>query len=92
VPGSLASSGSVSLRVRTGSLRGTDGRRTSASCSNVKELIGMARVLSRRGSRPSFCGSLPLGLKKGRREGRAPADAHGRRSTKKHTAEPQVQR
>jgi hypothetical protein len=59
--------------------------------SDVKELIGMARVLSLRLSRPSFAAAC-LSLKRGRREGRAPADAHGPRAEKEHAAEPQVSR
>jgi hypothetical protein len=41
-----------------------------------------ARALSRRGSRPSFAAAC-LSETRGRREGRAPADAHGPRAVKK---------
>jgi hypothetical protein len=65
--------------------------REPESTSLENALIGKTRVLSRRLSHPSFAAAC-LSLKRGRREGRAPADAHGPRAEKKHAAEPQVSR
>jgi hypothetical protein len=48
------------------------------------------RAFSLRRSRPSFAATC-LPDSRGRREDRAPADAHGPRATKKHAAEPQAQ-
>src|ERR1700760_34455 len=47
-------------------------------------------AISRRMLRPSYAHGFPS-RSRGRREGRAPAGAHGPRATKKHAAEPQVQ-
>jgi hypothetical protein len=49
-----------------------------------------ASAISRRPA-PELCCIVPPSMMRGRREGRASADAHGPRAAKKHAAEPQVQ-
>jgi hypothetical protein len=55
-----------------------------------KSPSGHIAAISRRDQRPSFANVLPS-KQQGRREGRAPTDAHGPRATRKHAAEPQLQ-
>src|SRR5262249_48289784 len=56
-----------------------------------RELSLNMRSHSRGALRPSFGPDHPRRIRRGRREGRVPADTHGPRATRKHAAEPQVQ-